>query len=54
MISATFIEKPTSYSYFPLNNGMADIFIRIFDHEEIDGEGNTKKRKDGVYQCSRI
>lgn len=41
MISATFIEKPTSYSYFQLNNGMADIFIRIFDHEEIDGEGNT-------------
>ncbi len=50
MISATFIEKPTSYSYFPLNNGLADIFIRIFDHEEIDEEDNTVY----VYKCNEF
>lgn len=41
MTNETFTEKPTTYSYCPLNNGLADIFIRIFDHEETDEDGNV-------------
>ncbi len=41
MTNEIFTEKPTVYSYCPLNDGMVDVFIRIFDHEEIDAEGNV-------------
>lgn len=39
MIKTTFVEKPSSYSYFRLNNGMADVFIRVFVHEESNEDG---------------
>ena len=34
MTKTVFTEMQKSYDYFPLNNGMADVFIRAFDHEE--------------------
>ena len=40
MIKTVFTEKPSDYSYFPLKNGKADVFVRKFDHEETDEEGN--------------
>ena len=40
MTRGIFTERPESYSYFELNNGMADVFIRQFDHTEEDEEGN--------------
>lgn len=33
--------KPDKYSYFRLADGSADIFIRIFDHEEMNNEGDV-------------
>lgn len=41
MINATFPEKPSMYSYFPLKDGTADVIIRIFDHEETTEDGDT-------------
>lgn len=41
MTKRIFTEKPNTYSYFPLNDGTADVFIRIFDHEETDEDGNV-------------
>ncbi len=41
MTKGIFTEKPEIYSYFPLDNGMADVFIRKFDHTEVDEDGNT-------------
>lgn len=41
MTKTSFTEKPNDYSYFPLSNGKADVFIRVFDHEETDEEGNV-------------
>ena len=50
MIKSVFTEKPDNYSYFRLVNGMADVFIRQFDHEEIDDEGN----KSYVYNVNEF
>ena len=41
MTKTSFTEKPNDYSYFPLSNGKADVFVRVFDHEETDEEGNV-------------
>ena len=41
MTKSVFTEKQGNYSYFPLRNGMADVFVRQFDHEETDEEGNV-------------
>ena len=41
MTNAAFSEKPDKYSYFRLADGSADIFIRIFDHEEMNNEGDV-------------
>lgn len=41
MTNAVFSEKPDKYSYFKLADGYADIFIRIFDHEETNGDGGV-------------
>lgn len=41
MTKTSFTEKPSDYSYFPLSNGKADVFVRVFDHEEPDEEGKV-------------
>lgn len=41
MTKTVFTEKPNDYDYFPLKNGKADVFVRAFDHEETDEEGNV-------------
>lgn len=41
MTNETFTEKPSTYSYCTLSDGRADVFIRIFDHEETDDDGNV-------------
>ena len=41
MTNAVFSEKPDKYSYFKLADGYADIFIRIFDHEETNDNGGV-------------
>lgn len=41
MTKTSFTEKPSDYNYFPLSNGKADVFVRVFDHEETDEEGNV-------------
>ena len=41
MTNAAFSEKPDKYSYFKLADGSADIFIRIFDHEETNYDGEV-------------
>lgn len=41
MTKTSFTEKPSDHSYFPLADGKADVFVRVFDHEETDEEGNV-------------
>lgn len=40
MTKTVFTDKPDDYGYFDLGNGLADVIIRQFDHEETDTEGN--------------
>ena len=41
MTNAAFSEKPDKYGYFKLADGSVDIFIRIFDHEETNDDGEV-------------
>ncbi len=41
MTNAAFSEKPDKYGYFKLADGSVDIFIRIFDHEEMSDDGEV-------------
>ncbi len=50
MTDASFTTKPEPYSYCKLANGTVDVFIRIFDHEEITDDGNTMY----VYKCNEF
>lgn len=48
MINGSFTTKPDTYNYFMLVDGTADVFVRIFDHEESMDDGSVQY----IYKCN--
>ena len=42
MINGSFTTKPDPYNYFMLTDGVADVFVRVFDHEETMDDGSVQ------------